>query len=269
MPDLPLTYEVQDGIATIRLNRPHVHNALAPESVRALAQVWQRFAQDHAARVAILTGAGRSFCAGRDMKATDLGFGARGEAAGPDDGLASLPCERRRISYTVPPDLYKPVIAAIQGVALGGGLELALGCDIRIAATGSRLGLPEVTRGVIPGSGGLYWLPRVAGMGVAMELALSGRIVEAREALELRLVNRLVEPDELMPAAYDLARKIAANAPLAVQAVKETMLRTAGAGLEEGLYLSEHQNRVLQLSRDAREGTEAFEQKREARYLGR
>lgn len=268
MPDAPLTYEVREGVATIRLNRPHVHNALAPESVRALALVWRQFALDRTARVAVLVGAGKSFCAGRDMKATDLGLGPR-DLGAQDDGLSSLPGERRRLSYTVPAHLYKPVIAAVQGAALGGGLELALGCDIRIADTSARLGLPEVTRGVIPGSGGLYWLPRVAGLGVALELALSGRIVDAREALELRLVNRVVEPAALLPAAYELARRIAANAPLAVQAAKETLLRGAGAGLDEGLYLSEHQNRVLQMTQDAREGTEAFEQKREPRYQGR
>jgi enoyl-CoA hydratase/carnithine racemase len=276
MSETVVNYETREGIAYIRLNRPHVHNALAPESVRALARIWQTFALDRSARVAILSGEGESFCSGRDMKMTDVGFGHRraahaGEAADdiPDDEWTSLPCERRRVNYVPPTNLYKPVIAAIRGTALGGGLELAANCDIRIAATGSRFGLPEVTRGVVPGSGGLYWLPRLIGMGPAMELALTGRIIGAEEALALRLVNRVVQPDELMATAEALAREIARNPPLAVQAVKETIWRTVGAGLEEGLYVSEHQNRVLQLSQDAREGALAFEEKRAPRYQGR
>jgi enoyl-CoA hydratase/carnithine racemase len=272
-------YETLDGIAYIRLNRPEVHNALAPESVRALARIWRTFALDRSARVAILSGEGASFCSGRDVKLTDVGFGYRrapdagqgidAAAAMPDDEWTSLPCERRRVNYVPPTTLYKPVIAAIRGAALGGGLELAAHCDIRIAATDSRFGLPEVTRGVVPGSGGLYWLPRLVGMGAAMELALTGRIIGAEEALALRLVNRVVEPDELMPIAEALAREIARNPALAVQAVKETIWRTVGSGLEEGMYVSEHQNRVLQLSQDACEGALAFEEKRAPRYQGR
>lgn len=269
-------YEKREGIACIRLNRPHVHNALVPESMRALAHIWQDYALDRSTRVAVLSGEGESFCSGRDMKLTDLGFGHRrptetenGQDAAPDDEWTSLPCERRRINYVPPPNLYKPVIAAVNGVALGGGLELALSCDIRIAAKGTRFGLPEVTLGLVPGSGGLYWLPRIVGLGPAMELTLTGRIIDAEEALALRLVNRVVEPVELMPTAKTLARQIAQNPPLAVQAVKETIWRTTGACLEEGLNVSEHQVRVLRLSQDAREGARAFEEKRPPRYQGR
>lgn len=269
-------YETREQIAYIRLNRPHVHNALAPESVRALARMWQTYSLDRSARVAILSGEGASFCSGRDIKKTTVGFGHRHSAqtapasdAPLDDEWTSLPGERRRINYVPPPNLYKPVIAAIQGMALGGGLELALNCDIRIAAKGSRFGLPEVTRGVVPGSGGLYWLSRLIGMGTAMELAMTGRIIDADEALALRLVNRVVEPHELMATAEAIARQIAQNPPLAVQGVKETIWCTLGAGLEEGLHASEQQNRLLQLTQDAEEGARAFEQKRPPRYQGR
>lgn len=267
-------YETRERIAYIRLNRPEVHNALAPESVRALARIWQTYALDRSARVAILSGEGASFCSGRDMKETTVGFGHRHTAqaasdAPLDDEWASFPGERRRINYVPPPNMYKPVIAAIQGMALGGGLELALNCDIRIAAKGSRFGLPEVTRGVVPGSGGLYWLSRLIGMGAAMELAMTGRIIDADEALALRLVNRVVEPAELMATAEAIAREIAQNSPLAVQGVKETIWGTLGAGLVEGLHASELQNRLLQLTQDAEEGVRAFEQKRSPRYQGR
>jgi len=276
MSERVVRYGVRDGIAFIRLNRPKAHNALSPESIRGLARTWQRYALDRAARVAILTGEGESFCSGRDLKLTDLGFGYRraaecegAKSAPPDDEWTSVPCERRRINYVPPSDLVKPVIAAVRGVALGGGLELALACDIRIAAKGSRMGLPEVTRGVVSGSGGLYWLPRLIGVGRAMELLLTGRIVDADEALALGLVNQVVEPADLLTTAETVARQISANPPLAVQAVKEAVWRTMGAGVAEGLHVSEHMNRTLQLSEDAREGARSFEEKRRPRYRGR
>jgi enoyl-CoA hydratase/carnithine racemase len=157
----------------------------------------------------------------------------------------------------------------VQGLALGGGLELALNCDIRIAAEDARFGLPEATRGVVPGSGGMYWLPRLVGVGLAMEMLLMGRIVDAKEALAMRLVNRVVARDVLLSTAEAMARHIAQMPPLAVQAVKETVWRTMGAGVEEGLRVGEHQNRVLQMTRDAEEGALAFDQKRAPRYEGR
>lgn len=266
-------YDKEDRIARIRLNRPRVHNALSPGAVRALAKIWQDFALDRSVSVAILTGEGESFCSGRDMKVTDPGFGYRrgpdGEESQADDEWTTRPCERRRISYVPPPDLYKPVIAAIRGVALGGGLELALSCDIRIGAEGSRYGLPEVTRGLIPGSGGLYWLPRTVGLGIAMELALTGRIIPAEQALELGLISRLVKAENLTAVAEEIAAEIARNPPLAVQGVKEAIWRSMGAGVHEGLNISEHTGRTLALTRDAEEGARAFEEKRSPRYEGR
>lgn len=272
MSDDTVLYRVSDGIAYVCLNRPTVHNALAPESVRALARAWQSIALDRDVRVAILSATGESFCSGRDLRETDLGFGPRarlGEAAPTDDEWTSRPGEARRIHYVPPPSLHKPVIAAVQGLALGGGLELALNCDIRLASECARFGLPEVTRGVVPGSGGMYWLPRVVGAGLAMEMLLTGRMVDADEALAMRLVNRVVGRDDLLCVAEELAGRIALLPPLAVQAVKETVRRTMNAGVEEGFRVSEHQNRVLQMTRDAEEGLLAFEQKRAPRYEGR
>jgi len=269
--DGSVLYRVDAGVAFVCLNRPAVHNALSPQAVRALASAWQSIALDRHVRVAILHGAGESFCSGRDLRETDLGFGARAGRAGPvptNDDWASRPAEPRRIHYVPPPTLHKPVIAAIQGPALGGGLELALNCDIRFAARDARFGLPEVTRGVVPGSGGMYWLPRLVGTGLAMEMLLTGRIIDAAEAMAMRMVNRVVARDELLPAAEALARRIVELPPLAVQAVKETVWRTMGAGVEEGLRVGEHQNRVLQMTRDAAEGAMAFEEKRAPRYEG-
>jgi enoyl-CoA hydratase/carnithine racemase len=265
-------YRVEGGIAYVCLNRPAVHNALTPQSVRELACAWQAIALEREVRVAILHAAGDSFCSGRDLRETNLGFGSRpraGQDAPVDDVWASRPAETRRINYVPPSTLHKPVIAAVQGLALGGGLELALNCDIRIAAEDARFGLPEATRGVVPGSGGMYWLPRLVGVGLAMEMLLMGRIVDAKEALAMRLVNRVVARDVLLSTAEAMARHIAQMPPLAVQAVKETVWRTMGAGVEEGLRVGEHQNRVLQMTRDAEEGALAFDQKRAPRYEGR
>lgn len=265
-------YRVDGGIAYVRLSRPAVHNALSPQSVRGLARAWQAIALDRDVRVAILHAEGDSFCSGRDLRETDLGFGPRvrpGHETPAADEWTSRPGEARRIHYVPPPSLHKPVIAAVQGLALGGGLELALNCDVRIAAHDARFGLPEVTRGVVPGSGGMYWLPRLVGAGLAMEMLLTGRIVEAQEALAMRLVNRVVAREELLSTAQALAQRIAQLPPLAVQAVKEAVWRTMGAGVEEGLRVGEHQNRVLQMTHDAQEGALAFEEKRAPRYEGR
>lgn len=268
----PVLYRVEAGIAWVCLNRPEVHNALAPQSVRALARVWQTIALDREVRVAILHAAGDSFCSGRDLRLTDLGFGPRhrpGEDPPEDDEWSSRPGEARRIHYVPPPTLHKPVIAAVQGLALGGGLELALNCDIRVAADDALFGLPEVTRGVVPASGGLYWLPRFVGMGLAMEMMLTGRTVDASQALAMRLVNRVVARGDILTTAECIARQIAQLPPLAVQAVKETVWRTMSAGVEEGLRVAENQNRVLQGTRDAQEGALAFEQKRTPKFEGR
>lgn len=265
-------FRVEEGVAYVCLDRPAVHNALSPRAVQGLMEAWQTIAQDPAIRVAILHANGESFCTGRDLKQTDLGFGPRAtdEGSSPaEHRLATRPGEARRAHYVPPATLYKPVIAAVQGLALGGGLELALGCDIRLAARGARFGLPEVTRAVVPGSGGMYWLPRLVGMGLAMEMLLTGRILDADEALAMQLVSRVVEPDELMPTAQALAHTIAAQPPLAVQAIKEAVWRTLGAGLEEGLRMGEHQNRVLRFTHDAEEGVRAFEERRAPRYEGR
>jgi len=268
MPSEPVLLEREGAIARIRLNRPEAHNALAPESIRALAAIWRDLALDRRVRVAVITGEGTSFCAGMDLKRTDAGFGERG--ADPEgDPFAAMPGEPRRIHYAPPPGFHIPLVAAIQGAALGGGLEIALASDIRIAARGSRFGLPEATRGLVPGSGGMFWLPRIVGWSAAMEMMLTGRIVGDEEALALRLVNRLVEPMALDAVAMEIAAQIAANAPLAVQAIRETTWRTAGAGVEEALAVSEHQIRVLRLTEDVAEGARAFAEKRPPDFRGR
>jgi hypothetical protein len=185
------------------------------------------------------------------------------------EALEALPGERRKLHYTPPPTLGKPVIAALHGRVSGGGLELALGCDIRIAAHDTVFALPEVTRGIVPGSGGLYWLPRIVGLGRALEIILTGEPVNAQEALRIGLVNRVVPRDELHACAHAMASRIAANAPLAVQAARDTVMRSLGTGPLEGLEISENLGRGLRTTADYAEGFDAFAQKRPPRFVGR
>ncbi len=267
----------EEGVAFLTLKRPQRHNALNPYLMRSLSQAWQTLALDSSVRVIVLAGEGPSFCSGMDIGQTHPGFGylpqARdaqdAEELAQADALAAGPGERRKLHYAPPPGLGKPVIAALHGRVSGGGLEIALGCDIRIATPDTQLALPEVTRGIIPGSGGLYWLPRVVGLGRALEMILTGDPVDADEALRIGLVNRLVPADQLADCAARIARRIAAHAPLAVQAARDTVMRSLGTGAREGLEISENLSRVLKATQDYEEGFRAFAEKRPPRFEGR
>lgn len=261
-------FDVHDYVACVRLNRPQVHNALSPEMIRELARIWKICTSDRSCRVAILSGAGPSFCSGMDLKRTDPGFGWRDVSEGPE-ASQTVAGERRFLNYIPGADCYKPIIGAVHGVAFGGGLELLLSCDIRYAAPSARFALPEVKRGLLPSSGAAFWLPRIIGYGAAMELLFTGREIDAEEALRLGLIDRIVTEEELLPAAQALAETIAANAPLAVQAVKEAARRSLGATLQEGLNISENLSRVLRFTEDYKEGALAFSEKRPSRFQGR
>lgn len=272
-----LDFRSEEGVAFLTLRRPQRHNALNPQLMRSLSQSWQAFALQRELRVAVLAGEGPSFCSGMDIGQTHPGFGYLQHAReghqdaelAAADALEALPGERRKLHYTPPPGLGKPVIVALHGRVSGGGLELALGCDIRIAAEDTVFALPEVTRGIIPGSGGLYWLPRVVGLGRALEMILTGEPVNAAEALRIGLVNRVVPREELAACTRAMALRIAANAPLAVQAARDAVMRSLGAGAGEGLEISENLSRVLKTTADYEEGFRAFAEKRAPRFSGR
>lgn len=272
-----LDLRCDEGVAFLTLRRPQRHNALNPQLMRSLSQAWQSLALDSEVRVIVIAGEGPSFCSGMDIGQTHPGFGylpqvrdaQEPQELAQADALAAGPGERRKLHYAPPPGLGKPVIAALHGRVSGGGLEIALGCDIRIAAQGTLLALPEVTRGIIPGSGGLYWLPRVVGLGHALEMILSGEPVEADHALRIGLVNRVVPADQLAACAAQLARRIAANAPLAVQAARDAVIRSLGAGAQEGLEISENLSRVLKATGDYEEGFRAYAERRSPRFEGR
>lgn len=270
-------YERHGFVARIGLHRPKRHNALNPRAMRELYQAWREYALDREARVAVLWGEGPSFCSGMDIGQTHPGFGYREDASVDVDDVElaaarryeALHGEKRRLQYVAPPDLGKPVIAALHGRVSGGGLELALACDMRVAAEGTLFALPEVTRGIVPASGALVWLPRIVGLGRALEMLLTGEVVPAEEALRMGLVNRVVPAEQLPVVALQLAERIAANAPLAVQATRDATVRALGCGVHEGMEISENLSRVLKTTVDYEEGFKAFAEKRPPRFQGR
>jgi enoyl-CoA hydratase len=253
-----LLYEVSDHIATLVIHRPEQRNAIDAPTARAMRAAMDRFEADDEAWVGILTGAGRrAFCAGMDLKAFAAGQGpdlvdARGGFA----GVVSYPRT-------------KPLIAAVNGAAMGGGCEIVLACDLVVAAEDAIFGQPEVMRGIFAGAGGCFRLPRMIPRMRAMEMLLTGEPIDARTALALGLVNRVVPEDELMDAARGLARRICQNAPLAV---RETLaLARAAQDLpEEELWSrSGRAWERINLTEDAKEGPLAFAQKRPPRWKAR
>jgi E-phenylitaconyl-CoA hydratase len=256
---MTVSIEVCDYIATVTLNRPEAMNALDPESVEQLHAIWQQISSDSDIRVVILTGAGdRSFCTGADLKKTqppsetfaELHFGS----VRPTPSLATL-------------QTGKPVIGAINGFALGGGL--ALQCDIRIASEGAKFGLPEVCIGSIPGAGGTQRIVRAMGQSDAMLMLLTGARIDAQEALRIGLVSRVVAPSALIETAISIAQQIAANAPLAVAAVKRLATVGREIPLAAGLELEQQSFGILRNSEDRLEGRSAFVEKRKPAFKGK
>lgn len=253
-----VTLESQDGICTVTLRRPEVLNALSTAMCREIADALARVDQDPAARVLILTGEGRAFSAGADLKER--------EGASPEQiwahnrGIFELPQRLERLAV--------PAIAAVNGYALGGGCELALGCDLRWAASTAEFGCPEVTRGIIPAAGGTQRLPRLVGPSRAMALILTGQPIPAEEAYRIGLVDAVVPPDGLLPAVREIARVIAGNAPLAVQAAKRAIRYGLAQSLDAGLELEGELQRMLYATEDCREGIVAFRDRRSPRWVG-
>ncbi|HEX4545725.1 MAG TPA: enoyl-CoA hydratase-related protein [Candidatus Acidoferrum sp.] len=255
-----ILYEKRDGTGYITLNRPKVLNALNRKTIEELHDALLDARKDEAVRVLILTGAGeKSFVAGADI----------GELA------VQTPVNGKEFSLYGQSVLHlletmgKPSICAINGFALGGGCELALSCTIRIASKTAKLGQPEVKLGILPGYGGSQRLARLCGKGVAHELCLTGEMITAEEALRIGLVNHIYEPAELIPAAEAIAKKIAANGPVAVKFTMEAIERGTEMPLEEGLFLEATLFGIACATEDMREGTKAFLEKRPAQFKGK
>jgi enoyl-CoA hydratase len=255
-----LLYERRDGIGYLTLNRPEKLNALNRKVMDELDACFQTLREDSEVRVVILTGAGeKAFAAGAEIKElAELSpvegkeFARRGQEV--------LDCIE---------NLGKPVIAAVNGYALGGGCELAMACTLRLASENARFGQPEVKLGIIPGYAGTQRLPRLVGKGRALEVLLSGEPVTAQEAYRLGLVNQVVAPNELMAAAEALARKIMANAPLAVRFALEAVNHGMQVTEEEGQFLEATLFGLCCATEDMKEGTRAFLEKRPARFTGK
>ncbi len=257
-------YEKKDHMAILTLNRPEAMNAMNAAMRREMGQAFVDFREDNDSWVLIITGAGeRAFCAGMDLREMAAGLASRGQG-GPQQ--PQQPHEPEISLMAGNTGIWKPIIAAINGVAVGGGLETALACDIRIAADSARMGLSEPKRGIIPGGGGLARLPRLIPLGAAMEIMLTGDLITAQEAYRIGLVNQVVPAVELMAAAKKMAERMMESAPLALRAIKETVMKTRHLSLEEALPARFGPN--VMASEDAREGTAAFGQKRKPVWKG-
>ena len=253
-------YDVKDQIARITFNRPKVLNALNRRTVGELGDCLNQARDDASVRVLILTGAGeKSFVAGADINE----LAQRGPVDGKDFSLYGQEIFHRLET------IGKPSIAALNGFALGGGCELALACTIRIASKTAKLGQPEVKLGILPGYGGSQRLARLCAKGVAHELILTGEMISADEALRIGLVNHVVEPGDLMAFCEALAKKIIANAPLAVKFAMGAVERGTEMPQEEGLFLEATLFGLCCATEDMREGTRAFLEKRPAQFKGK
>jgi enoyl-CoA hydratase len=255
-----ILYEKNDEIARITFHRPKVLNALNRQTIEELQAALLDARSDDAVRALILTGAGeKAFVAGADIS----------------ELAQQTPVQGKEFSlfgqsvFHLLETMGKPSICAINGFALGGGCELALACSIRIASKTARLGQPEVKLGILPGYGGSQRLARLCGKGVAHELCLTGEMISAEEAQRIGLVNRIYEPAELLPAAEAMAKKIIANAPLAVKFTMEAIERGFEMPQEEGLFLEATLFGVACATEDMREGTKAFLEKRTPQFRGK
>ena len=252
-------FEREGHVAYITLNRPEAMNALDPESVVRLAEIWSEVRNDPDIRVSVLSGAGeKSFCTGTDMKKTPP----------PKECMAAI---YFRNGQPIIPHMkmWKPIIAAINGYAVGGGLEMALACDIRICSAKAKFGLTEAKVASLAGLNGTQCLPRAIPQAIAMKMLLTGELIDAQEAHRVGLVSDVVEPDELKALARKYAEKIASNAPLSVTAAKQAVVMGMDMPLEHGIAFSHLLWGILRDTEDRKEGFTAFSEKRPPKYEGK
>jgi len=255
-----ILFEKKNSIAYVTVNRPKVLNALNMATMEDLRTAFHDIKNDSAIRVVIMTGSGeKAFIAGADIS----------ELSKHEAVSAKEYTHRGQSVLNLIENLGKPVIACINGFALGGGCEIAMACTMRLASENAKLGQPEVKLGIIPGYGGTQRLPRLVGKGIAMQLLLSGEMITAQEAHRIGLVNEVVAPAELIPRAEAIAQKIIANAPLAIQYTMEAVNKGMETTLAEGLYIEAVLFSVACATEDKSEGTRAFLEKRAAQFKGK
>ncbi len=256
---MSILLQADEQLAILTINRPEVFNCLNLSALKDLRQAIQELSLSQEIRAVIVTGAGeKAFCSGADLK----------ERKGMTPVQVQEYIMMIRDTFTALERLNKPVIAAVNGLALGGGTELALACDIRILAEKSKMGLTETSLGIIPGAGGTQRLTRLVGKGKAKELIFTARKVEAEEALEIGLANRIVKDNEVLEAAKEMARLIAANAPMALAQAKYAIDYGAEVDLATGLAIESNAYQVLIPTKDRLEGLQAFADKRKPIYTG-
>ena len=259
-----LIHEVKDHVATLTLNRPERLNALGGTLREDLHDAITRSAADSEVRVIIITGSGKGFCSGGDVKA--MSEAKEGKRERPLMEKIAPGRDRTLLAMREAP---QPIIAAVNGAAAGAGMNLALGCDIRLASTAAKFSQAFVKRGLHPDWGGTYFLPRIVGMAKACELIFTGAVIDAAEALRLGIVSQVVAPEELLPAAHALARAIAAGPPIAIRLAKRGLYRNAESDLRTALeYETFAQNTCFE-TEDATEGIKAFVDKRAPQFRGR
>lgn len=254
-----LQVDEHDGIVEITLNRPDQLNAINARMREELAALFAAVRDDPARRVLLITGAGRAFSAGADLKDGSV-------TEGPIESLETRWWGDYRSLLAT---LGKPSIAAVNGMALGGGFELALACDFRLAATEASFAVPEINLGSMPAGGGTQRLARLAGLGRAMELVLFGERIDAAEAWRIGVVNRVVPAAQLLPTAREWAAKLAAKAPLALKYAKEAVAKSTDTAIDEGIRLEAYLGGVLRASEDRREGIAAVREKRKPVFRGK
>ena len=253
-------YEKRDGMATITINRPQAMNAMNEETIPEILSRLEDAEKDENVRVIVITGAGeKAFCAGLDLKPMrDINV------------IEAVETSRRGQKLTLAiEEVGKPVIAAINGYALGGGLELAMACDIRIVSEKARIGQPEVNVGLIPGWGGTQRLPRLVGKGIAKELIFTGKLIDAKTAERIGLVNVVVPPDELMSTVEELTKVIMSKPPIAIRLAKELINSSIETDQGTGLVHEAEAFGILSSTEDYREGVSAFIEKRKPEYKGK
>jgi len=255
-----LIYEKKENIGVLTINRPQRMNAISNELTSELKKFLDEIENDDELRVLVITGAGdKAFVAGADIN----------ELVDRDALIGRRVSRQRQEIFSRIENLHVPAIAAINGYALGGGLELALACSIRVCSDKAQFGAPEVKLGIIPGDGGTQRLPRLVGLGRAMEMILTGDFIDAEEAYRIGLVNKIVPHEELMEKAMELAKKIASRPPLAVRYAKETVNRSLEGSTVSGFALESFLHALSCTTEDKKEGVSAFLEKRKGKFKGR
>ncbi|MGQ9506457.1 MAG: enoyl-CoA hydratase/isomerase family protein [Candidatus Bathycorpusculaceae bacterium] len=253
-------YEKKNGIATITINRPAALNAMSVETIKEIISRLEDAEKDETVKVIVITGAGeKAFCVGLDLKTVKDITVVQGVETSRLGQKLTLMIE----------ELGKPVIAAINGYALGGGLELAMACDIRIASENAKVGQPEVNVGLIPGWGGTQRLPRFVGKGIAKELIFTGRMIDAKTAEAMGLINKVVPMENLKSTVEEIAKEIMSKSPIAIKLVKELVNISTETDLKIGLTHEAEAFGVLSSTEDYKEGVSAFIEKRKPQYKGR